>query len=174
MPNTGFSNVGLELYQAANFASPMQEGLSLYLYRVATNVSRRNLPPGRGADGKRYRPALPIDLFYMLTPWGQTAEQQPVLLGWAMRVLEDSPIIPSGYLNKFSSDETFHPSETVELVLDALSLQDINNIWNGFKPNMYPSVAYVARLIVLESRIPIAEGGPVQTREFDMTKVAKR
>ncbi len=148
----------------------MEEGISLYLYRVATNTNRRNLPPRVAPDGKRYRPPLPVDLFYMLTPWAKTGEQQHRLLGWAMRTIEDTPSIPAGFLNRYSGLETFHSNETVELVCEVLSIQDINNIWNGFKPNMYPSVGYVARLIPLESDVLMTEAGPVQTREFAMAK----
>ncbi len=170
-PRDKFPNAQFELYEASDFNSPMDEGISLYLYRVATNMTRRNLPPRLAPDGRRYRPPLPVDLFFMLTPWAKTAAQQHRLLGWAMRVLEDTPIIPAGYLNQYGSEvETFHPSETVELVPEPLNLQDLNNIWNGFKPNMHPSVAYVARLLAIESNILLTEAGLAQTREFDMAK----
>jgi hypothetical protein len=166
-----FPNARFELYEANDFNAPMEEGLSLYLYRVATNMTRRNLPSRRSADGRRYRLPLPVDLSYVLTPWAKTAAQQHRLLGWAMRTLEDTPILPAGYLNSYGAQvETFHPDETVELVPEPLSLQDVNNIWNGFKPNMYPSVAYVARLVVIESSVPLTDSGLVQTREFDLVK----
>ena len=174
-PRAEFPNARFELYEANDFTSPMDEGLSFYLYRVATNMTRRNLPSRKSTDGRRYRLPLPVDLSYILTPWAKTAAQQHRLLGWAMRTLEDTPIIPAGYLNHYSAPvDTFHPDETVELVPEPLSLQDINNIWNGFKPNMYPSVAYVARLVVIESSVPLTEAGPVQTREFDMAKAVSQ
>lgn len=171
-PKADFPNARFELFQAGDFnAPPFEEGLSIYLYRVALNITRRNLPPRIAADGKRYRPPLPVDLYYMLTPWAKSAAQQHRLLGKAMRALEDTPILPSGFLNKYSVTETFHPHETLELVFEPLAMQDIYDIWNGFKPNMYPSVAYVARLVTLESSELITEMGLVQTRAFDMAKV---
>ncbi len=171
-PREQFPNAQFQLFEANDFNSPpIEEGCSIYLYRVATNMTRRNLPPRLSIDGKRYRPSLPLDLFYMLTAWAKTAAQQHSLLGWAMRVLEDTPIIPAGYLNQYIPD-TFYPNETVELVTEPLSTQDNYNIWNGFKPNMHPSVAYVARLIQVESTVLMAEGeGLVQTRELNFNKV---
>ncbi len=171
-PRADFPTAQFQLFESNDFNSPpIEEGVSVYLYRVATNMTRRNLPPRLGPDGKRYRPSLPVDLFYMLTAWAKAPAQQQRLLGWAMRTLEDTPIIPAGYLNQYSGQETFHSNETVELVPGPLSTQDNYNIWNGFKPNMHPSVAYIARLIQIESSVVLEEGGLVQTRELDLAKV---
>lgn len=164
-----FPNATFKLLRAADYADGIDEGITLYLYRVAMNVTRRNLPPRVLPDGRRLRPPLPVDLYYMLTPWARDAEKQHDLLGWAMRVLEDTPILPANYLNQFRAN-TFNPNETVELVADPLSVSDTNSIWNGFKPNQYPSVAYVARLILLESTVLMDQFDPVQTREFQLAK----
>src|SRR3954462_5144611 len=63
---------------------PEKRGFSLMLYRVGVNASLRNLPPRRDAQGQRIRPSLPLDLFYMLTPWAKSADMQQLMLGWAM------------------------------------------------------------------------------------------
>jgi Pvc16 N-terminal domain len=170
-PRSEFPNAQFELYRADDFTAPMDEGISLYLYRVAMNAQRRNLPPKSLPDGRRLKPGLPVDLYYMLTPWAKTAAQQHRLLGWAMRVLEDMPSLPAAFLNRYSAEpETFHPTETLEIVNEPLTVNDVNNIWNGFKPNMYPSVAYVARLVTLESTVSMETFGNIQTREFDLAK----
>jgi hypothetical protein len=149
----------------------MREGISLYLYRVSTNTTRRNLPPRIDPDGRRFRPPLPIDLHYLVVPWAITAEKQQSLLGWSMRVLEDTPILPAKVLNHYgSAGETFRPSEAVELVCEPITLQEIVNIWDAFKPNLQVSVAYVARMIEIDSPIEMVEGPPVQTQVFDFGK----
>jgi Pvc16 N-terminal domain len=173
-PRSEFPNADFELYRANNFDAPMNTGISLYLYRVAVNASRRNLPPTTGPDGKRYRPPLPLDLFYMLTAWGTTAEVQQRLLGWAMRELEDTPILPSSLLNHYVKEiDTFRPSETVEILCEAISLQDMNALWEGFKAaktNQQLSVTYVARMLLVESKVEMAVYPPAQTRVFDYEK----
>jgi hypothetical protein len=171
VPTLEFPNAHFELYRPNDFDSPMTIGISLYLYRVMINTSRRNLPPVLGPDGKRYRPQLPLDLCYLMTAWGQTAEVQQRLLGWAMRELENTPILPSGLLNHYVQEvDTFHPAETVELICETISLQDMNTLWDGFKANktnQHLSVAYVARMLLIESNREIAEFPPVQTRVLD-------
>lgn len=150
-------------------------GVSLYLYKVQVNTSRRNLPPVVAPDGKRYRPPLPLDLHYLLTAWGTDAEVQQRLLGWAMRELENTPILPSNLLNHHIREvDTFRPNETVELINEAISLQDMNTLWDGFKANktnQHLSVTYVARMLLIESAVEITEHPPVQTRVAELGKV---
>jgi hypothetical protein len=173
-PASEFPNAQFELYRPNDFDSPMAIGISLYLYRVMVSTSRRNLPPFVAPDGKRHRPQLPVDLFYMMTAWGQTAEVQQRLLGWAMRELENTPILPSSLLNHYVQEvDTFRPAETVELICDSISLQDLNSLWDGFKANktnQHLSVTYVARMVLLESNIEMTEYPPAQTRVFDVGK----
>src|SRR5262245_11022355 len=70
------------LYHSHDFgAATISEGFSLMLYRVTVN-SARNQPPRRGPDGVKHRPALPLDLHFLLTPWASEAERQLRLLGW--------------------------------------------------------------------------------------------
>jgi hypothetical protein len=173
-PRADFPKAEFELYQSNNFDKPMQEGISLYLYRVMINTSLRNLPPSTGPDGERYRPPLPLDLHYMLTAWAQTAEMQQRLLGWTMRELENLSILPAGLLNHYGPEaDAFRPNETVELICDAISVQDMNNLWEAFKlnkVNQQLSIAYLVRMLLLESDIKLSEGAPVQTRVFEYGK----
>ena len=97
-PKPEFASAQFELYQLTNFSNPMEEGISLYLYRVAVNGARRNIPPVLGRDGRRYRPPIPIDLHYVATPWARSAVKQERLLGWMVRMFEDIPILPTGLL----------------------------------------------------------------------------
>lgn len=173
-PKTEFPNAIFTLYRSTDFNNPMDEGISLYLYRVSVNATRRNLPPRLAPDGKRYRPSLPVDLHYLLTPWAKTAARQQRLLGWSMRTLEDTAILPTGLLNHYVPEtEIFQPDETVELVFEPLSLQEIVNIWDVFKQqNLQLSVAYIARMLLINSDIelPGGDGQLVQTRDYAFGK----
>lgn len=168
----GFDAARFELYQVNNFINPMDEGISLYLYRIGLNAARRNLPVRTGLDGRRYRPPLPVDLHYLLTAWGKSPERQLRLLGWAMRLIEDTPLLSSGLLNDIGPEpEIFLPNETVELVLDPLSLQDMYSIWSIMKVSPQPTASYIARAVALDSMITLTEAAPVQTRAFDYSEV---
>jgi len=172
-PRERFGKLAFAPAHAAQFTGDKApaDGCTLYLYRVGTNATRRNLPPRVAPDGTRYRPSLPVDLHYLLTPWASDVEMQQRLLGWAMRQLEDHTILPAGLLNKYLQEpDVFRPDETVELVSDPLALADFTNLWDKLKPRMQTSVTYIARMLLIDSDIDLREGPAVQTRVFKMAK----
>jgi len=169
-PRPEFTGAQFELYLARDFQNPMEEGVSLYLYRVGTS-SRRNLPSRLGPNGERYRPPLPIDLYYLLTTWARTSAKQQRLLGWCIRELGNTPILPAGLLNHYGPEpETFRPEESVELVFEPLSLQDMASLWEPLKPHLQVSASYVARMVTIESDVSVPDAAAVQTREFKFVK----
>ncbi len=173
--DTEFADLRFELFQAGDFSSgtPMTEGVSLYAYRVAVNASRRNLPPTTGPDGRRYRSPLPLDLYFLLSPWAKSAVRQLRILGWAMRELHNVPILPAGLLNHYGPEhDTFRPNEAVELMCETTTLQDMSNVLEPIKYAQPLSVVYVARMVLIESSVPLDVGEPVQTREFAYGKDA--
>lgn len=165
-PKAGeLKDAGVDLYLAESFSKKPVLTVSIFLYRATVSTARRNLPPKIGPDGKKYRPPLPLDLHYMITPWASKPEMQQLLLAWAMRALEDTPVLPSGFLNHFDPEnQPFGPDETVEVVYEPLSIQDMLAIWEVGKPNIQVSATYVARVVPIDSRVPMPEGSPVQTR----------
>ena len=172
---TEFADLRIDLLQAGDFQAgpPISEGISLYTYRVAVNTSRRNLPPTTGPDGRRYRAPLPLDLYFLLSPWAKTAVRQLRILGWAMRELQNTPILPAGLLNHYGPEhDTFRPSEAVELFCESPTLQDMSYVLEPIKSSQPLSVTYVARMVLIESLIPLDAGEPVQAREFDYAKEA--
>ena len=175
VPKPEFAAARFELYQVSSFGSPMEEGVSLYLYRISTNTTQRNLPPRVGTNGRRYRPPIPLDLHYMASVWARTAVKQQRLLGWLVRTLEDIPILPAGMLNNYGPEaEIFRPGETVEVIFDQMTLQDLYNLWSAIKVSPPLSVNYLVRMIAVESSVEIDDAAAVQTRVFDAGKVTSR
>jgi hypothetical protein len=166
-PRDEFGAADFKLYHADNFQNPMAQGFSLFLYRVTVNTSLRNLPPRVTPDGRRYRPSLPLDLHFLITPWASDVEKQEHLLGWCLRTLEDIPILPTGLLNHFAPEaEAFRPNETVELICDPLPLQDMINMWENLGSKLQTSITYVLRMITIDSNLEL-QGQPVQTRDLE-------
>jgi hypothetical protein len=176
-PREEFAAARFELFQVGNFSQsqPMEEGISLFLYRLGVNGARRNLPSHIRLNGLRYRPPLPLDLYFLITAWAKSAAKQQRLLGWAMRVLEDTPLLPSGLLNDVGPEpEIFQPNETVEIIFEPLSLQDMYNIWSAIKAVPQLSASYVVRAVSIDSTVLLTEAVPVQTRALDYGEVIQR
>lgn len=167
-PKVGeLKDTSVELFSPDSFKKAPDLGISIFLYRATVSTARRNLPPKIGSDGRKYRPPLPLDLHYMITAWAKKPETQQILLAWSMRALDDTPTLSSGYLNNFDpEDEPFGPEETVDLVYEPVSIQDMLAIWEVGKPNIQPSATYVARVVPIDSRVQMPDlgGRPVQTR----------
>ena len=171
-PRPEFASARFDLYQVKDFQSPMEEGVSLFLYQIAVNGSRRALPPTVRPDGRTYRPPIPLDFRYLLTAWSRTAARQQRLLGWAIRTLHDYPVLHESLLNHYGpEEEVFGPGETVELIFDTISLQDFSYLWSETKVAPPVSVVYLTRMIMLESGTEMFEAAPVQTREMDYGKL---
>jgi hypothetical protein len=163
------SGLEVELYQTRDFESPMQDGFSIYLYRVAVNGTVRNRAPRRSEDGRRYRPSLPLDLHYMITPWAQNIERQHRMLGWVMRMLEDTGVLSAGHLNHYLHEsDTFGPNEGLELICDPLMLSDYLTLWDRLRPRLPASATYTLRMVLIDSAVPLDEAPLVQTRRLDI------
>jgi hypothetical protein len=154
-------------------ANVLQNGASLFPYRIFANGSHRT-PPGRIAgDGRPLRTTLPVELHFLITVWGREASLQNSLAGWIMRTLEDTPTLPAGILNSVVPD-AFRLDETVDISLAELRTEDMFRIWDVIGMNVYQlSIPYVARIILLESRQPklFDSGRLVQERGNDMALV---
>ncbi|HEY1902786.1 MAG TPA: DUF4255 domain-containing protein [Terracidiphilus sp.] len=161
-----FNNAALDfqVYVAFNFLTPMDEGVSLLLYRIYQDGSPRT-PAGRiQPNGQRGRTKLPLELHFMLTAWAKQASLQHEIAGWMMRTMEDNPIFPASLLNSYKPD-VFFPEETVEVSLSQLSIEDMFNIWDVIIRHDYQlSVPYVARVLFLESSLATYDNPPVQQR----------
>ncbi len=171
-PGTEFEGARFDHYGAKELNDPMSDGVSLWLYRVTVNTVRRSSPPRLAPDGTRYRPSLPLDLHYLLIAWGSPLKQQR-LLGWCARTIEDTPILPVGLLNHYGPEaDVFAADEAVELVWESLSQQDLYDIWEVAKHNAQPAIPYSARMVMIDSTVPLDEYAPVQTRDLGYATAA--
>jgi len=156
-----------EVYRTADFNSPMETGVSVFVYRVAINGVQRSLPP---ANAKLRRP-LPLEVSLLVTPWARDASLAYDILGWAMRSIEDSPILTSGFLNAAVAN-VYRPEETVELAFGELSNDELFQLWDVLPGTLQLSAPYVARGVRIESERAEPPAGPVLTRLLEYGSAA--
>src|SRR5580698_8308535 len=101
-----FNNAALDfqVYVANDFRTPMDEGVSLLLYRIYHHGSPRTTLGRMQPNGQRDRTKLPLELHFMLTAWAKQASLQHEIAGWMMRTLEDNPVLYPGLLNSYKPD----------------------------------------------------------------------
>ena len=171
-PRSLFGRLEFALVHPAVFddtqAARASDGVTLCLWCVTPNGTLRQRGPRLATDGRRFRPSLPLDLHYLITPWANNVEKQQRMLGWLVRRLADLAVLPAAELNRrLDINDVFAADEQVELVQDAPVVADWLAIWDKLKPRLQSSALYLARGIAIDSDIPMAEGDPVTERRFD-------
>ena len=162
-----------KVFSTSDFSDPIKTGVSLFLYRIRQNGNHRAVPGRLLPDGTRQKNRLPLNLYFFLTAWAGEASLQNTIAGWMMRVLEDSPVVPHRYLDH-TWDGVFDADETIEVVLDELSNDELFNIWEQLAKNSYQlSVPYVARTIHIESLTSRTEAGEVLSRTMSYYRLDK-
>ncbi|HEX8281801.1 MAG TPA: DUF4255 domain-containing protein [Pyrinomonadaceae bacterium] len=159
------TSLQFEVYATADFKDHMTQGVSLFLYRIHVNATQRS-PLVKDPVGNMRRQLLPLDLHFFVTAWAPKASLQHAILGWALRLLEDNPVLSSSLLNGVRED-TFRGDETVELVAGQLTNEELMRMWDDLGTEYQLSVPFVARVVRIESLVELSEGEPVTRRQFE-------
>ena len=141
--------------------------VTVHLHRVVLSTVRRDRGPRIDADGTTYRASVPLDLHYLVSAWSKDPRTAQELLGWAIRMLADTPSLPPGLLNTYQPKEpVFGDDEAVELVWDPLTVSDLNDVWQVAQARQVPSATYKARMVMVDDLVGIPSGPPVEVREL--------
>ncbi|MGH7491705.1 MAG: DUF4255 domain-containing protein [bacterium] len=131
-------------------AEPEQNALSFYLYRIVENPDMKNRPLEL-VDPQRLRyPPLSLNLFYLVTPVTNNAENDHLVLGKTMQILHDHAIIREPELQDILAD----PADTTEelrVIFNSISLEDTNKLWSAFMRPYRLAVSYEVKVIYIDS-----------------------
>lgn len=131
--------------------------LSIFLYRVHVNGTMRAAWAASSLTDGRTR--LPLDLHYLLTPWADNAEWEHQILGRAMQVLDETPILAGPMLYPSAAWEDH---EALQVLVEDAALEDVTRTWDSLDADFRLSVPYVARVLRLDGRLP-QPAEPVRT-----------
>jgi hypothetical protein len=131
-----------------NFRELPRPACTIFLYRVSVNSVMRNGPRVTIRPGVTTRPLLPVDLCYLITPWGRTPEDEHQILGAALQALYDQAELGRSALVGTS----WLPDDSVQLVLETLSLEEHFCIWDTVQLPYRLSLTYMVRIIGIAPR----------------------
>jgi hypothetical protein len=134
--------------------SPSQAALrlTLFLFEAGEDPSARNRPRTRmpdGADVRISKPPMALLLRYLLTPWGGTESARHALIGRAMQVLYDQPILSGPQLVGSLATE----GQAIKITLAPLSLEERTRVWYAVQRPYRLSVSYEVRVVNLDSEV---------------------
>lgn len=135
--------------------------ITVFLYRAMENGEMRNAPRRTLADGATTRPFLPLELCYLVTPWGvriadtaladaQAAQEEHRLLGVALQAFYDHAEISRAELIEDPNIPIWEPTDNVQLVLESLPVEDHYRIWDSGELDYRVSLTYRVRVLGLE------------------------
>ena len=144
-----------------NFA-PLQPSVTIFLYHVGINGEMRNTPRGSLVSGASQIPALPLELRFLVTPWTKIARDAYRIIGLIAQLFYDRAVLAFGEL---LGDQVWSPDDTVEIIMESLPVEEHYDIWEPTEIPYKLSLAYLARVIGIDSTLSTT-GTPVVSATF--------
>lgn len=146
--------------------------INLFLYQTELHPQLRNTPyPGQSKPGETGLPPLALNLYYLLTAYGQDDDDilSHRMLGQAMLILHDNPILGPEDIRVATEAElptsNLHQQiESVKITPQPISLEDLSKLWSTFQTQYRISAAYQVSVVLIESARPSRAPLPVLTR----------
>jgi len=162
--------------------------LNLFLYQVTPNPGWRNagLPTRTAAGERAAAPPLALDLHYLLSAHGKADFHAELLLGYAMQVLHETPVLTrdairlafSSLLNTGSGLPTFlsklgesglaEQVEQIKITPVSLGMDDLSKLWSATQSNFRASACYHVSTVLIDSRARARESYPVRERRLNV------
>lgn len=163
--------------------------LNLFLHQATPNAAWRNINyPSRNAAGDRIRnPPLALDLHYLLTAYGTLDLEAEVLLGYAMQVLHETPVLARAAIRKalnppvppvtgsllptiyqaLQASELADQIEQIKITPAVMNTEELSKLWTAFQTHYRPTAPYQVTVVLIESRKAAHAPLPVLMRGKD-------
>lgn len=148
--------------------------VNLFLYQVQENPTFKNmdwqLKPG--SSNVLVPPPLSLNLFYLMTPYAQNDSQTGnvtahAILGEAMRVFYENPIVPQEYL----ADGLEDAREQLQIIQNTLDMEELARVWSTFTQPFRLSILYQISVVQLDA-LPASERPmPQRVRQIGVPEV---
>lgn len=150
-------------------------GVAVYLYQVAPNPAWRNqdLATRRGDGSLRQKPQAALDLYYLLTFYGEEKTQQPErLLAAAVAALHSRPLLTARRIRDvvathphLAGSDLDQQIEKVRFLPLGMNLEELSKLWSVFFQTAYRlSVAFQASVVLIEADETPSSSLPVSQR----------
>jgi Pvc16 N-terminal domain len=157
--------------------------LNLFLYRTSRNQGWQDfgLPSFDGNGSRTSAPPLALNLHYLLTAYGNADFEAEILLGYAMHLLHerpvldrqtirdalqvplDSSILPPAFQALTASDLA-DQLEAVTITDEPMDSEEMSRLWSAMQAHYRPTAPYVVTVVLIEGRKPTRTPLPVLTR----------
>jgi hypothetical protein len=154
--------------------------LNVFLHQVTPNAGWRNegLPSRDGRGIRLANPPLALDLHYLLTAYGSAELHGEILLGYAMHLLHETPVLDREAIRTALAAGTTEPPafqaltasdlaeqlEQIKIVPEMLSTEEMSKLWSALQAHYRPTAAYHLSVVLIEAQRATRRALPVLTR----------
>jgi hypothetical protein len=157
-------------------SSTPESGINIFLYQVAYNTALRNNDTAsfRSKKGPIRRQSS-LDLFYMLSAYGNDTELEPQrLLGSVIRALSDKTILTTEMIEGAIADTSYLAesdlaSQIQQVTLNpvAMDVDELSKVWSTFFQAPYSlSLVYKVMAVVIDGEVSAQRALPVRETRF--------
>jgi hypothetical protein len=167
----------------SNSGALAKDRLNLFLYQTTPNLGWRNVGlPSRDSRGQEVaNPPLALDLHYLLTAYSREAFHAEIMLGYAMQLLHEIPVLTrDGIRNALqslaSSDSAAEKAlatadladqiEQIKITPQAMNTEEMSKLWSAIQSQYRPTAVYQASVVLIEGRRPTKTALPVRDRQL--------
>lgn len=160
-----------------------KDRLNLFLYQTTPNPGWQNVGlPSRDSRGQPLtNPPLALDLHYLLTAYSREAFHAEIMLGYAMQLLHEFPVltrdgIRSALRSLASSDSAAEKAlaaadladqiELVKLSPQSMNTEEMSKLWSAIQSQYRPTAVYQASVVLIEGQRPTKAALPVRNRKL--------
>jgi hypothetical protein len=153
--------------------------INLFLLQATENSALRNadLPSRNGNGGRLTNPALALDLHYLVTAYGVSDFHAEVLLGLAMFILHETPVLTreaigamldlltaSNLTTALKASRLASQFEQLRIIPRVLSVEEMSKIWTALQTQYRPTAAYHVSVVLIRAEQPALSPLPVLSR----------
>jgi hypothetical protein len=127
-------------------------------------------------------PPLAINLHYLVTAYGANPFDPEILLGFAMQVFHNTPVIPRSVIQTaltaldsgtptneqqlVSTSTLASQIDQIRITPEALSTEEIYRLWTAFQVSYRPTTSYQVSVVVIQKTQSYQSNMPVQFRSL--------
>lgn len=162
----------------------MGPSLNLFLYRVSPNQGWLNatLPAYDSSGSRASNPPLALNLHLLLTAYGKSDFHAEILLGYAMSLLHEHPVLDRAAIRRALDPSPLGPSilppafqalaasdladqvEAVTVTLEPMDTEEMSRLWSAIQAHYRPTAGYVVSVVLIETTKPAKSALPVLSR----------
>jgi hypothetical protein len=135
--------------------------LNIYLYRITPNTAWRAVPTSSVPQNGGRSVPLSLDLHYLLTAYGERDYHAETLLGSAMELLHETPVLTRETIAPTLAAQAERGGSGAQIfanVIDSidritlspefLSMEDLTKLWSAFQARYRLSATYQASVLM--------------------------